>query len=473
MLFCLAALPSWQADSGAPLTPDPGIMTLDVALPSTSCTPPQQKVKQTLGGSDHSLGRASFFLHDEGEFNMSDVLDCLHDSFNVTEGADGFDGLPPDVEMHLTDMWLIDRLRSHPMRTYDVGSADFHVIGAPLASAWRTVTTVQTFLKSNKCGTWESHRIRANAIARRLKGMKQFQATRGRNFLLLNSYYFTSDALGPELLALLMTGPSLFTAADHFFKQSLPGGPLAKVNPIILPYKASPLAEASAWEDAPEERNRPIQYMFHGDLKRKCTPAQAAEGCKRDLILDLEDELHKDPKLNTSFNAFSYDKLLKRYEYNGPFKPDMFRDHQTFSHSKRMRSQFCLIPSGDTPTSRRLYDALASGCIPVVMAEFETYAINLPFQRSIDWPRMLIFAGSLPCLKNNIKPAANFMRSIAQLDVSAWRDAGLRAFRASLSYTKGIGLVDALLRAGVPSAALGAFPAFSASASVRAFLMFW
>ena len=106
------------------------------------------------------------------------------------------------------------------MRTYDVGSADFHVIGAPLASAWRTVTTVQTFLKSNKCGTWESHRIRANAIARRLKGMKQFQATRGRNFLLLNSYYFTSDALGPELLALLMTGPSLFTAADHFFKQS-------------------------------------------------------------------------------------------------------------------------------------------------------------------------------------------------------------------------------------------------------------
>ena len=80
------------------------------------------------------------------------------------------------------------------------------------------------------------------------------------------------------------------------------------------------------------------------------------------------------------------------------------------------------------------------------MAEFETYAINLPFQRSIDWPRMLIFAGSLPCLKNNIKPAANFMRSIAQLDVSAWRDAGLRAFRASLSYTTGIGLVDALLR---------------------------
>ena len=70
MLFCLAALPSWQVDPGAPLTPDPGIMTLDVALPSTSCTPPQQKVKQILGGSDHSLGRASFFLHDQGEFNM-------------------------------------------------------------------------------------------------------------------------------------------------------------------------------------------------------------------------------------------------------------------------------------------------------------------------------------------------------------------------------------------------------------------
>ena len=62
--------------------------------------------------------------------------------------------------------------------------------------------------------------------------------------------------------------------------------------------------------------------------------------------------------------------------------------------------------------------------IPVVMAEFDTYAINLPFQRTIDWRRLLFFAGSLPCLKNHVNATADYLRSIAKLDVSSVRKAG-------------------------------------------------
>ena len=74
------------------------------------------------------------------------------------------------------------------------------------------------------------------------------------------------------------------------------------------------------------------------------------------------------------------------------------------------------------------------------------YAINLPFQRTIDWRRLLFFAGSLPCLKYHVNATADYLRGIAKLDVSSVRKAGRKAFRHSLSYTRGYGLVDALLR---------------------------
>ncbi|KAG0580615.1 hypothetical protein KC19_4G187000 [Ceratodon purpureus] len=33
------------------------------------------------------------------------------------------------------------------------------------------------------------------------------------------------------------------------------------------------------------------------------------------------------------------------------------------------RSVFCLSPAGDTPSSARLFDAIVSGCIPVVVSD--------------------------------------------------------------------------------------------------------
>jgi len=41
-------------------------------------------------------------------------------------------------------------------------------------------------------------------------------------------------------------------------------------------------------------------------------------------------------------------------------------------------STFCWIPRGDNPTSRRVFDAVAAGCIPVVVSD--DIARYLPFR---------------------------------------------------------------------------------------------
>lgn len=42
---------------------------------------------------------------------------------------------------------------------------------------------------------------------------------------------------------------------------------------------------------------------------------------------------------------------------------------------------FCLSPAGDTPSSARLFDAIVSGCIPVVVSD----ELELPFEGILDY----------------------------------------------------------------------------------------
>ena len=44
---------------------------------------------------------------------------------------------------------------------------------------------------------------------------------------------------------------------------------------------------------------------------------------------------------------------------------------------------FCLVPAGDTPTSRRLFDAILAGCLPVVISD--EIDDHLPFAETVPY----------------------------------------------------------------------------------------
>jgi hypothetical protein len=50
-------------------------------------------------------------------------------------------------------------------------------------------------------------------------------------------------------------------------------------------------------------------------------------------------------------------------------------------------SKFCLHPAGDTPSACRLFDALVSLCVPVIVSDH----IELPFEDVIDYSNISIF----------------------------------------------------------------------------------
>jgi hypothetical protein len=57
-----------------------------------------------------------------------------------------------------------------------------------------------------------------------------------------------------------------------------------------------------------------------------------------------------------------------------------YQPHEAYLQ-RMIRSTFCLAPRGDTASSRRVYEAIAAGCIPVIIAD----KLQLPFERRLKY----------------------------------------------------------------------------------------
>ncbi|KAF8097904.1 hypothetical protein N665_0279s0034 [Sinapis alba] len=84
------------------------------------------------------------------------------------------------------------------------------------------------------------------------------------------------------------------------------------------------------------------------------------------------------------------------------------------------RSLFCLCPAGDTPSSARLFDAIVSGCIPVIVSD----ELELPFEGILDYKKVAVIVSSSDAIQpgwlvNHLRSlipsqVKNFQNSLAQ-----------------------------------------------------------
>lgn len=79
-------------------------------------------------------------------------------------------------------------------------------------------------------------------------------------------------------------------------------------------------------------------------------------------------------------------------------------------------SKFCLNIAGDTPSSNRLFDAIASHCVPVIISD----DIELPYEDVLDYSEFCIFVRTRDALKKNF--LVNLTRSIGMDEwTQMWR----------------------------------------------------
>ncbi|XP_076884666.1 putative arabinosyltransferase ARAD1 [Bidens hawaiensis] len=101
-------------------------------------------------------------------------------------------------------------------------------------------------------------------------------------------------------------------------------------------------------------------------------------------------------------------------------------------------SEFCLHPAGDTPTSCRLFDAIQSLCIPVIVSD----DIELPFEGTVDYTEFSVFVAVYDALQPNW--LMNHLRSYTDEQKSRFRENMGRVqscFEFDNGYPGGIGPV--------------------------------
>ncbi|KAJ8506298.1 hypothetical protein OPV22_007184 [Ensete ventricosum] len=110
----------------------------------------------------------------------------------------------------------------------------------------------------------------------------------------------------------------------------------------------------------------------------------APEKAKRDIFAFFRGKMEVHPK-NISGRFYSKrvrTEILRRYGGNKKF----YLQRKRFDgyRAEMARSVFCLCPLGWAPWSPRLVEAVALGCVPVVIAD----DIRLPFPDALRWPEI-------------------------------------------------------------------------------------
>ena len=344
--------------------------------------------------------RVRYYIHDQGAFNFSDVLSALH---ALMAGQPMDLALPVGEAQHLSDIPIMAALERHPLRTWDADVADLHVIGAlPYASHVLALVS----------GELVAHRRRMSALTAALEALPPFIGR--KNPLLLLHCAFSPQHMGVPLLTALGRGNLIVASCDPFFARDLGAStPFTHAyrRGVTIPYYPHSLAYdgggGRSWTNGSSGGNRSggdvgksggggvgevhgarSGLMFHGGLGRY-------DHGLREEMLQLLEEVRRNRSVLVDTQT---GEMTRGFNRSAHSENSYARTAQSYR-----AASICMVPSGDHASSRRLFDAMSAGCVPLLVRLFHrmrkerhTFATSLPFPLSIDWRAVSLWLGPRP-----------------------------------------------------------------------------
>lgn len=223
-------------------------------------------------------------------------------------------------------------------------SSQADVIFVPFFSSWSYNLNCKIRLTNEK----NMDRVLQERLMEYLIGTEEWKKSGGKDHVIMAHH---PNSL---LLARRYLRSAMFVLADFGRYPTR----IANINKdIIAPYKH--VVKRLNASNSPSFEERPVLVYFQGGIHRK-------DGGKiRRILYDLlkdENDVH-----------FTFGKP----------SPDGVRAASIGMAS----SKFCLTIAGDTPSSNRLFDAIVSHCVPVIISD----DIELPFEDVVDYSEFVIF----------------------------------------------------------------------------------
>lgn len=380
------------------------------------CAPPRKTLMNHGLAQPHPRPIVSvpkFYLHYFPHFEG--VRECFIRAIGGNDGEDDLDRyVLPNVAEHLTDFRLLAALRSLPQRAVRMADADVHVVAATLGLSYHA-----SALHGNPCGTHADHQVRMEHIVEHLESMGIWSKEPERFIFVDTDWDWDKHVMGERLAHMVKEKGAILATVDSVIASF---GGVVPGNVVVVPYKAhyelENVAEV-ADTDHMEEAGRNVSVAFHGSLRRRNS------GQLRSGLIHVLKQLPNVSVENQSFYGIS---------------PTVFAGVTSRTAAVLTRSRFCVVPAGDTPSSRRLFDSLAAGCVPIIFNSLKEIAPSLPFRHTVDWSEVAIFAGSMECTVNQVRRTSAWLRRLlspgilAEEAIAKMRLKGRSVFRDVLSY---------------------------------------
>ena len=411
----------------------------------------------------------TFFIHSDDGMNSSKVIRALR----VALAGERIESkIPNELSMYLADAPLMEALMEHPRRTLNADAADWHIANA-------VPFTSYVLGKFGLLGGVGGHKRRMNNLASSLRNNLHWTEKRQvreplKPFLILQPYYNMDEVFGTTLLNVIRTRSPEVTVVATVDRsaRSVQNGHRSTalfMHALEIPHVATP--ELADWARAcmgvrrshagrphqlhlvllkpydestprppllkdcdagPRAIRQPRQgFLFHGDTGRFDFGARAS-------IRDVAPHLAAPTSLST--------KRLSRgtSDIKLSTTPSVGEDHVLLASpgqvhfkeisrntSKEMlRTSMCFAPQGDFMSSRRLFDNLAAGCVPVVVKSIGNtrteYTLgNLPFHHSINWTGIAFFYVPRSVAQIDREQPVTGKRRICRIEVSLGRNLNL------------------------------------------------
>ncbi|KAE8699233.1 transcription factor DIVARICATA-like [Hibiscus syriacus] len=275
--------------------------------------------------------------------------------------------LQHSIEYWLTLDLLASEISDNPNNRVVIrvqNSSEADLIFVPFFSS----LSYNRFSKVNPHQTKSWNKVLQAKLVKWLTAQKEWKMSGGRDHVILSHH--------PNSMidARMQLWPAIFVLAD-FGRYPLN---IANVDKdVIAPYRHMVKSYAN---DTSDFDSRKTLLFFQGSIYRK-------DGgfARQELFYLLKDE----EDVHFSFGSLKNDGVNKASQG---------------MHS----SKFCLNIAGDTPSSSRLFDAIASHCVPVIISD----DIELPYEDVLDYSEFCVFVRTSDAVKE--KYLIELIRSISK-----------------------------------------------------------
>eukprot|EP00904_Undaria_pinnatifida_P002354 jgi/Undpi1/12119/HiC_scaffold_5.g01795.m1 len=358
---------------------------------------PQRQYDETTRTSPVNV-----YVYEDPEFDQTQLLQCHHDRNN--RGPAPWQNEKGSGVQDMAEVWLHQSILSHPWRVLDPKEADvfliplYPVFGAKLGRQGR------------KCGGLSHQQRTTRALTHLVKTSPYFNRFGGADHVIVCSWWNCGRAaLQPEHRMLLRR--AVVGINEQIDLWSMWG---CRNRMVTVPYTANSALTTSTIIGGLGQEARTIPFFFVGTSRARPERdnLQVVKQLSPNSVIEIGENEHK-----WSEGAGSYAYLMSR-------------------------SRFCFCPRGDTISSRRIYDAIAAGCIPVITT---TEVEALPFRGTgLDYSEFSVIAaeGSLSTVEG-VKALVKDLSSRSDEQLAPLRE-GLARGRSSTIYgmTSGPALAD-------------------------------